>query len=196
MKKASLNLLYLTVIQVSNAVLPLIVFPHILGVLGAERYSDIVLSESIMFVLYAFILYSFEVNGVSDIVGIEDKESTKELSLVFSKVLTVRLLILGAFLILILLAGLFIETSFFYLLLAWMLYPLGYILQSSYFFLAVEDNFFLAVSVLSSRIMAVLCIFFFVNKIELGYLVPLIIGVIFVFAGLCSFIYAINKYKN
>ena len=194
-KKDTLNLTSLTVIQASNAILPLIIFPYVLNVLGAVKYSDIVITESIMFIIFTFVLYSFEVNGVSEIVQMKDKEDTKKLSLIFSKIITIRIIVLSFFVIVLLFIKVFFDNSFFILLLTWMLFPLSYILQSSYLFLALEKNFFLAISVVLSRVLAIFCVFYFIDKSDQSFLIPLIIGASFLLGSICSFLYAIIKFK-
>jgi O-antigen/teichoic acid export membrane protein len=148
-----------------------------------------------MFVIYAFTLYSFEVNGVSEVIKTKESEDPKALSLVFNRIFTIRLVIFLFFLVAILIAGLFIDIILFQLLLAWMLYPLSFIFQNTYFFLAKEDNFSLALFAASSRVLAVLGIIYFINENSESYLVPLIIGLIFLAGGVCSFLVILVKYN-
>ena len=113
----SKNLISLGVIQFSNAVLPLIIFPYVLIVVGPELYSKIALSEALMFVIFTFVLYSFEVDGVSEIVHLGNQSGGKKLSMIFSKILTIRLLILTIFTILAALLYLLLDDIFYILLL-------------------------------------------------------------------------------
>ncbi len=194
LKKNILNLVSLTAIQGSNAVLPIIVFPYVLKTIGSDLYSRVAISEALMFIVYAFVLYSFDINGVSEIVRLKNK-TKKDISKIFIKITVIRLIIFSTFTIFIYIVNIFINSLSLYLLMIWMLLPLSYILQSSYFFQALEENLFLSVFVFISRALCIILIFVFINSGNDVYLVPLIIGSSYLFGGICSFIYIIYKYK-
>jgi len=195
MNKNTLNLFSLFVAQGSNAILPLIIFPYVLTVVGSESYSLLVITEALMFIIYAFVLYSFEINGVSKIIELEDKYDSNALSKIYSKIISARLIILCGFILILLAASPFLEKDFFFVLMIWMLIPLSYIFQSSYFFLALEENLFLALFIGASRALCVLLIFITIKSKADLYFVPLIIGLTFTLGSLCSFLYAMIKFK-
>ena len=142
-RKNSVNLISLVAIQGSNAILPLLVFPYILKKVGETNYSQIVIAEAVMFIAYAFVLYSFEVDGVSRVMQLVQEKKTVILSKLYTKILFIRLGILGIFALGFLVASLFLEKQMATLLFLWLVFPLGFILQSSYFYLAIEENFYL-----------------------------------------------------
>ena len=78
-----LNLISLIIIQASNAVVPLILFPFVLKVMGSDAYAKVVTTEALMFIIYAFSLYSFEINGVSSVVNSRHEVNTTTLGKVF-----------------------------------------------------------------------------------------------------------------
>lgn len=194
-RKELINFLSLFVAQGSNAILPILVFPIILSRLGNFAYSKIVITESIVFIPYAFILYSFEVNGVSKIINYRIESRIKEISKLFCQVLVIRLLIFVLSLLLILISGFFINQVDLLLLLIWLMFPLSYIFQNSYFYLGHQNNLPLAVSVLFSRLICFGLIYYFVNKNSSVYLAPLLIGLSFMVSGLFSFLYILIKCK-
>lgn len=194
-KNNSLNLFSLIAIQGSNAVLPLLVFPFVLSKIGSDNYSEVVVSEAIMFIIYAFVLYSFEVNGVSKAVNLITEKDYIGLSHLFTKVLLVRLLIFLLGVLVVLCSYFFVSETFFILLLTWMLYPLSFIFQSSYFYLALEKNFDLAIVVVLSRILCLGLIYYFINESSNNILIPIIIGGTYFIGGIVSFLVAIYKYK-
>lgn len=195
MNKNLINLISLTSIQASNAILPLIVFPYALKILGTENYSQIIMSEAVMFIIYVFVIYSFEIKGVSQIIGLGNKIDTSNLSLIFYKITISRLFILSLFCMIILFYFIIKNDYFMLLLLLWMLFPLSYIFQSSYFFQALEDNFYPAIFILLSRILCIILIFEFVDHEDKGYFIPLIIGICYLIGGILSFIFLIYKYN-
>lgn len=195
MNKNILNLLSLISIQASNAILPLLVFPYALKVLGTENYSQIIISEAIMFIIYAFTVYSFEIKGVSEIIKSRDEHNSESLSLIFSKIVIIRLLILGLFCILLFFYYIFTRNQLSVFLLLWMLFPLSYIFQSSYFFQALEKNFYPAIFIVLSRIFCIILIFNLIHNKDDAYLIPLLIGVSYLTGSIISFIFAIYTFN-
>jgi PST family polysaccharide transporter len=195
MNKNLLNLLSLTSIQASNAILPLLVFPYALKILGTESYSLIIISEAMMFIIYAFVVYSFEIKGVSEIIKSRDENNSEILSLIFNKVIIIRLLLLCFFCIILFLYYIFARSELSIVLLLWMLFPLSYIFQSSYFFQALEQNFYPAIFIVLSRILCIILIFNFIYNANDAYLIPLIIGMSYLIGSILSFIFAIYKFR-
>ncbi|WP_449406116.1 hypothetical protein, partial [Massilia phosphatilytica] len=90
MKKAVLNIAYLSAMQAANAVLPLIVFPFAFGVIGDHYYSKLVVSEGFVLFLVAFVLYSFDIDGVAIVADADMERDKEKLSEVLSCVLMAR----------------------------------------------------------------------------------------------------------
>jgi O-antigen/teichoic acid export membrane protein len=194
-RKNIVNLGSLVVIQISNAMLPLIIFPFILKTIGEDGYSRIVIAEALVLIIHTFVLYSFEVNGISEIIKAKEKKNNEELSKIFFKILYTRLILLTLALVFLLSIINFLERDLSLLLLLWLLFPLSFIFQSSYFYQANEQNFFLALSVLISRLLGMYLIFNYIGSSEDIYLVPLIIGLSYTMGGLSAFIYVIYKFE-
>ena len=194
-KKNSLNLISLIAIQGSNAILPLIIFPYILTKLGASIYSDIVVGESIMLISFAFIIYSFEVNGVSKVLNLIEADDKKTLSKLYLEILVIRLLVFLLIFTIALSSFFFLERDFFYILILWFLFPLSFILQGSYFYLGAENNCPLAIIVVLSRLLCICLIYYFINPNSPSYYVPLIIGAFVLIGGGVSNVYLIFNYK-
>lgn len=190
-----LNLLSLIIIQASNAIVPLILFPYVLKIMGSDSYAQIVTTEAVMFIIYAFVLYSFEINGVSSVVKSRDSVKPNALSKIFINIFFIRLSILLFTAIPIYLLYLYYHNTIFELLLLWLLYPLSFIFQSAYFYQGLERNTLLALFVFTSRMLTLIFIFIFVSDNSDIYLVPAIIGGTYMFAGILSFLYIWVKYN-
>lgn len=189
------NLIALIVIQVSNALVPLVLFPYILHVMGSSSYSSIVTSEALMFIMYTFTLYSFEINGVSTVVKLRSDVHSNGLSKFFINVFIVRILILLTILLLVLIAYYYYNSLFIELLLLWLLYPLSFVFQSTYFFQGLEKNILLSLFVVISRVLTFFLISQFIFDSSDIFLVPFIIGSMYMLAGLASFIYIWKSYQ-
>ncbi len=194
-KRNSINLISLIIIQASNAVVPLILFPFVLKVMGSDAYAKVVTTEALMFIIYAFSLYSFEINGVSSVVNSRHEVNTTTLGKVFINIFLIRFSILFIIGFFIFIFYLFYQNTFIELLLLWLLYPLSFIFQSAYFFQGLEKNVFLALFVLVSRVFTLIFIFVFISDSSDIYLVPTLIGGTYMFAGILSFLYIWIKYK-
>jgi O-antigen/teichoic acid export membrane protein len=191
MKRSDLpNLAALATIQVANGLMPLFVFPYTLGVVGAGPYSQLALTEAIMFAVLALVLYSFEVDGVARVVSLDWRREHEVLSEVFNAVLSTRLLILSVCVGLSLLAQIFVDPLTGKMILLWLMVPLSYVLQSTWLFQAIEKNIVVAVLTVASRLSSVMFIIVFVSEPSDVLIVPAIIGLCNLFAAIATLIYA------
>ena len=130
----------LAAIQSSNALVPVLVFPFALKVLGAGPYALIALGEAVSNAVLACVLYSFEVEGVSRISGLELAADRQKISALYSSVFYARLLIfIGAALLV--LCGLSVFNQRLMPIAAlWFMVPLGYVFHAFWLFQGLEDN--------------------------------------------------------
>ena len=194
-RKNLINLASLTTIQLSNAVLPLVIFPFTLNVIGSDMYSKVVLSEALALFALPFVLYSFEVDGVSKIVGLDIRGDIKEISKVFSEVFCLRMSIFILCLIAILLLSPLLGKEVLVLVYCWMLIPFSHILQSFWLFQGIERNAPVALFNFVSRLACVGLVVLLVRKPTDYYWVPIIIGLCYMAGGLLSLAYAVLRYK-
>ena len=74
------NLGYLTIIKSFNLILPLVVFPYLLQVLGAKNYGLVVFAESIVVYFVIFIGFGFALSATKEIsIHRDDKEKVNEI---------------------------------------------------------------------------------------------------------------------
>jgi len=171
------------------------VFPYVFKILGPEKFSKIVVTESASLVVLTFVIFSFEVNGVSKIIGLNLKKDIQRISAHFCEVFFSRVIIFLLFLTLLLFASPFLEKELLLLLLFWMLIPLSYIFQSFWFFQGIEENAPMAVITLLSRVACAFFVKIAIRSPSDYYLVPAIIGTCYISGGLLSFWMAKAKYK-
>lgn len=158
-KKNAINLFSLAAIQGGNALFPILMFPYLYSVLGSVEFSLLVVSEAVMFYVLAVCLYSFDVTGVKDLIIDNNNEAEIYWTILFARL---GLLLLSA--LLVLLFSFFLFPKYFTPLLVWLLFPLGMVLQSNYYFQAKETNIAFSLWVVISRLLACSCIYFFVNN--------------------------------
>lgn len=187
------SILELAIIQGANAVFPVLVFPFMLISLGADIFKDIALGEVLALYTLIFSMYSFDIISVQKVIS---SITVQEKYKVYILTLLCRL---GLFIlsssILLIITYLINKTLSFYFLL-FLLYPLGMILQSNYFFQATNDNKALAFFVLITRSMSVLLIYFYeVPNLELkSFFYVFFVSGAYFFSGLLSMLLVL--YKN
>jgi O-antigen/teichoic acid export membrane protein len=183
------NLIALASIQASNALLPLVIFPYVLHIVGANAYSKIIIAESAIMVLLPIILYSFEIDGVAKAVAFKNQLNSEGLSQLVSSITCIRL---AAFLLILLgmVAALLlfrVQDAFLYL--AWLLLPLSHVFQSSWLFQGLERNIPLACFAVTSRGLAGVMIFLWVEEPADAPWVPIIVGGFYLMGGIACYIY-------
>lgn len=191
MKRHLLNLGALSSIQLANALLPVLVFPWLLNVLGAGPFARIAVTEAATFFALAVVLYSFEVEGVARVATLRLDTDRERIGEVHSAILATRLLLLGACLALLALASFLLAPATSLLLLCWMLVPLAHALQSSWLFQALERNLALAVCVVGSRLVCLGALYGLVQGPQHLHRVPLIIGGAYVAGALAALLYLV-----
>lgn len=187
------NFLSLVIIQGSNAIVPVILFPFSLSVVGPDYYSKIVLAEAITMFLVTAVLYSFEIDGVAEVVGLHPKRDTEEISKVFSCVIYVRLVLFMFGAPIALSVAWIIDSTLFYPALCWLLVPLSYAIQPSWLYQGLQFNTPVAVVTVFSRILTLMIILLFLEKGHDYLMVPLVLGVSSLGVAGVTFFYATHR---
>jgi PST family polysaccharide transporter len=189
-----INLLSLFMYQGSNALFPVVAFPFLLHVLGVVKYRHIAIAEAVALFVVSAVLYGFDVTGVTRILQPTNKQEKDAVSTVFFGVLFARLMIFFLCLSLLILSSVVVNKQQVMLICIWLMVPLGYILQSSYFFVATENNLVPALITLVVKLFFLGVLFIYVNKESTACFVSIIIGLSYVVAGLVSLLYIIFRY--
>jgi O-antigen/teichoic acid export membrane protein len=193
MKKSDIyNLLSLILVQASNALVPLIVFPFALKILGAEPYSNLVMTEAVAVFVTALVLYSFEIDGPGKIIGLQWPGEIDKISKYFSIIFYTRIVIFIISSVIVLFSTwLLFDSKITKLMMFWMMVPLSYALQPNWLFQALEKNQIFALIFLVSRVVCLVLIFLFITDPKDVFLVPLIIGGCYLICAVISVSYAV-----
>ncbi len=188
------NGLSLMAIQGANALFPLLVFPYLLGVLGADAFAELVVAEAIAFYVLAVCLYSFDTSGVLAIIEARSQNEKLKEAGCFFNILSSRIaLFFVSSLPLVSIYYLLVDGNVA-ILLAWLAFVLGMILQNNYYFQAIENNWLLAVIVLCSRFGGVVAIYLLVDGEEDVLLASTILGGSFLVSGMAAFIILLSRF--
>ncbi|MDP2927461.1 MAG: flippase [Candidatus Omnitrophota bacterium] len=189
------NFISLTTLQSISYILPIVVLPYLIRVIGIEKFGLIAFAQSL--VQYFMILtdYGFSLSATRTIALIE--EHKKKISALFSTVMTVKL-IFAAISLLALCAILYLVPRFRD---NWIVYILcfgtvvGSTLFPVWFFQGKEKMSYIAVVNVISGITYAICIFIFIKGPEDYLLVPLLGSLLSIISGILGLYIAFKKFR-
>lgn len=149
--KTPLNFVALAAIQGANAVFPIVLFPYFLFVLGPTLFARLVVLEAVALYVLTISLYSFEIIGAQRLIEAKKNSDLAILRVYFETLYTRLSLFLVSAGCLLLIFYVFFPRDFIYIA-VWLFFPLGQILQSNYYYQAMEENGINAIVIISSRI--------------------------------------------
>jgi PST family polysaccharide transporter len=188
------NFLSLGVVQGLNFLLPLLVIPYLLHVLGVEIFG--LLAMATAFIGYFMILsdYGFNLTATREVSV--HRDSVEKLSEVFSAVMIIKFLLMGLGFLVLLLALYLFDTlgdeSTIYLLTFGMV--LGQVLFPIWFFQGMERMGYIAILNIVAKSIFLIAILVFVKEKEDAYLVPLFNSLGFIVVGIISLIYLYREF--
>ncbi|RYZ78618.1 MAG: flippase, partial [Moraxellaceae bacterium] len=144
------------------------------------------LAEAIAFYALTVCLYSFDTSGVQAIIEARIQGGREAETARFMNILAARMALFSiCFIPLTLIFEItgWVDTS---LLIVWLAFVLGMILQSNYYFQAIENNVYLAVVVIVSRGIAMLAVYVLVDDESDLLLAAMLISGSFMLSGLAA----------
>lgn len=186
------NFSFLSVLQVSNLLIFLLIIPYLFRILGKELYGLVVFAQTIALYFAILVNFGFTVAATRDIsLNRDNKEKT---SSIISTVLTIK----GSFFIisliilslLVLVIPLLNKHPQIYFLS--MLYCLSETLFPIWYFQGIEKMKYIAIINIITRVISALFIFLFIKQPGDYLLVPLLLG-IGTFSGACIGLFIVFK---
>jgi PST family polysaccharide transporter len=189
------NFISLTTLQSISYILPLVVLPYLIRVIGIEKFGLIAFAQAL--VQYFMILtdYGFSLSATRTIALIG--EHKRKISALFSSVMTVKLIFSAASL-LILSTILYFVPKFKN---DWLVYVLsfgaviGNTLFPVWFFQGKEKMSYIAIVNVISGLLYAICIFMFVNNSKDYLLVPLLNSLLSIISGILVLYIAFKKFR-
>ncbi|WP_298485359.1 oligosaccharide flippase family protein [uncultured Maribacter sp.] len=170
------NLGYLSIIKVFNLILPLLIFPYLLRVLGKENYGLIIFAESIITYFVIFINYGFNLSATKEIsIHRNDKKKVNEIISSVYIIKGIFFIISFCFLFIVFYLSDIAETNkmLFFLTMSLGVYEF---LNPVWYFQGIEKLKPITIISLISKLAFLIAIFLFVKNQEDFLLVPLING--------------------
>lgn len=192
-KKIIENFSYLSIFQVLNLLIPLVVFPYLIRVLGGEKYGLIIYAQAVIGYFVILINFGFNITATKEISIY--KKNKKKLNKIISNVMIIKgilfLISLTLITLLIFLIPSFREEKTLFYLTMWMcLYEFIFPI---YYFQGIEEMKYITVITLISRSIFLILIFLLVNDNSDYLLVPIINGMGAIIAGIISQVIVIKK---
>lgn len=185
-----INLTALVCIQAANAIIPLMIVPLVLSRLGGVAYAQLAVAEAVSMLVLALVLFSFEVDGVARIAHLSLNDDRLELENALSDLVSARLTLFAAGAGAAVVVGAIAYRGFPTLLALYLLVPLGHVFHSYWFYQGIERNVIPAVATVAARLVSFVLVLLLVKDLDDQMLVPLLIGLPFLIAGLGSLLYA------
>ncbi|MDY3524137.1 oligosaccharide flippase family protein [Riemerella anatipestifer] len=188
------NFLSLSVLQVVGMILPLISLPYVLRVIGFEKYGIIVFASSFIAYFTSLTDYSFKLTATRSISV--NTNSAKKMSLIYSKVMSVKLVFL---IISLLIIGLIVFLTpvfktYYSIYFFTSLMLVGQVLFPEWFFQGIQKMKYITILNLSVKIFFTICIFLFIKTPEDFWIYPLLQSMGYIAAGLIAQYIIVKKY--
>lgn len=185
-KKVIENFSYLSLIQVFNLVLPLVIYPYLIGVLGKNLYGTIVFAQTIATYFSIFINFGFNIFAAKEIAI--NKDNIQKTNEIFSSILTIKSIfwIISILILIISLSLLQVETKEMMLYIFSSLICINEVLFPQWFFQGIEKMKYNTIINLIIKVLFIILILFFVQTKEQYLLVPLLNGIGSIIGGYIS----------
>ncbi|MFS0775274.1 flippase [Neobacillus sp. 3P2-tot-E-2] len=194
-KRLLTNFLSLATMQGLNFILPIVTLPYLLNVVGPSKFGLISFSQAFITYFILFTDYGFNLVATRDIsLAREDK---KKLSVIFSSVMTVRLLLLAISLLILIVTVTFIpkfqDDKILYFLTFGM--AIGNVLFPVWFFQGMEHMKVISILNIISKSIFTIGIFVLVKGPSQYLYVPVLNSLGYISIGLVGLFIVIFKYK-
>jgi O-antigen/teichoic acid export membrane protein len=170
------NFTFLSALQVSNLILFLITVPYLFRILGSRNYGLIIFAQTIAFYFSIFVNFGFNLTATRDIsVNRNDKNKISE---IFSSVLVLKVVFflisfLSIMILISCIESLKVNRNLYIFS---MLACLSEALFPLWFFQGIEKMKYITFFNVSTRILATILVFVFIDNQQKYFLYPLIIG--------------------
>lgn len=189
------NFLSLTSIELLNKLLPFLILPYLIRILGIEKFGLLMFALSLVQYFKSVSDYGFDLYSTRE-VSLNSNNSSK-LSEIFSTTITIKLvmsfLLLLVFIFIIEYFSIFKNDNFIYYATYGMIF--GYAILPTWMFQGMEKMKYLTYVILISRLLFIAFLLLFVKSEVDFYLVPLFESLSIVFSGVLAFYIALKKFN-
>lgn len=193
-KPLFVNMASLSLLQLANYVIPILIIPFVVRVLGVDFFGKASYAQNIVAYLTIIVNYGFEYSATQDIAI--HKNNKQKLCVIFWTVIRFKIkLLLISFLILGVLYFTFSKVHadpklYFYAALI----NIGFTLFPTWFFQGIENMAKMSIFNFLIKILGAIFIVVYINSPSDYHLYLLILSIVYIFVGVISFFYVIRFY--
>ena len=189
------NFSYLTVIELSNYILPFVAIPYIIRVIGVEKYGVIMFAYAVM--IYFNIITNFGFRLLATKYISMHRDNIQKVSKYYWTVLSSQILLLGlsivTFIILLFSVPMFYEERYVFIYSFGMV--IGNVIFPIWLFQGLEKMKYISIFNVANRLLYTLAIFVFINDVNDYVLIPMINSISFISIGVMSLIFIHRKFR-
>jgi polysaccharide transporter, PST family len=181
------NFAALSAVQVVNYLVPLLVVPLVLRVIGIERFGVVAFMQSLALILAGLCDYGFAISATRR-VSVHRNDNTM-LAGVFSRVISTKLLLFVLVVLLMIIVHFIFPQKFgnSQMMLATLIMVLGNVLLPQWFFLGIEQMRFITYLNTASKLLYLFLIVLLLRQPQADYLVLLLLGLCNIMAAVAAY---------
>lgn len=194
-KKLIKNFSFLFSVNIANFILPLLTFPYLVRVLGIEKFGLLSFATSIITYFLILTDYGFNLTATKEISI--NRNNKKKLNVIFSNVISLKVLIMTIGFLLLLPLLYFIPrfNNYWYIFIFSYGSVLGQVLFPIWFFQGLEEMKVVSILSVVTKVIFTGCVFLLIKDENDFYLVPMISSLGFIFIGIISMFIVKIKYN-
>ncbi|MGV8813325.1 MAG: oligosaccharide flippase family protein [Gelidibacter sp.] len=189
------NFSYLSILQIFNLLIPLLVYPYLIKTLGMDTFGLVIYAQALISYLVILVGFGFNISGARSIsVSRGNKE---EVSKIFSSIFFLKLLLLVFAVLVLSVAVFYIPSisqykSLFFLSLWMCVYDIFFPI---WYFQGIEKMKYITYITFATKLFFLILVFLFIKEPSDFLLVPIINGFGSILSGILAFYIIIYRHK-
>lgn len=189
------NFGFLSLVQITGYIFPLITMPYLARVIGVDGFGKIAFASAIVVWFQTVADWGFNYTATRDVA--KNRDDKDKVSEIFSNVLWARCLLMIVSFLLLLLAIFIVpifRENYAVILVTFLLVP-GHIMFPDWFFQAIERMKYITILNLLSKLLFTIAVFVFIKNKSDFILQPLFTTLGYIVSGIISMYVILNKWK-
>lgn len=186
------NFTYLSILEIIGILFPLLTYPYLIRIIGAEKYGVIVFVQAIVSYVVIIINFGFNVSATKSVS--ENRDNSEKLSEIYSSITYLKLLIFITLLFFAIPILYIIQFKFFTILIFFLGLCLQEIFFPTWFFQGVEKMKFITIISFISKLLFLLFTFIIIRKEDDYIYIPLLYSIGGIVTAIASFLILYNSF--